>query len=263
MAVISLSSLHAEAARSSEDDDPDMPRIGQRWVSRIDPWHGVPSSLALRFGRAAIGGGLTPSAATSLLNDARFVAAVGAPDQGWGLLEAMIDEPAAIVDAYLLLQEWTDYTSAGATSFQYAFLSRHLELRNAYLADLGHMIAVRSDGAEVLVDIGTGRQIIGRDLLGVPIRAPGGAPLLRPSISPEDAAAQMWEEIGADPNDLDLGPVAAASPPGAPTGPGLDVKTESSDPGLVTPGIYLVAAAFLMSWLGFGAVMVVRRLRKP
>ena len=262
MTVISLFPLRADATGSTESDEPIIRSIGQRWVSRIDPWHGIPSSLALRFGRAAVAGGLTPSEAARLLNDDRFVAAVGAPDQGWGLLEALIDEPAAIVDASMLLRDGTEYTLAGATSFQYAFLSRHLELRNAYLADLGHMIAVRSDGIEVLVDVETGLQIISHDLLGIPIRAPGGAPLPTPSISPEDAAAQMWEDVGADPKALDPGP-AAASPPGAPTGPGLNAQTNSADPGLLTPGVYLVAAAFLVSWLGFGAVMVTRRLRKP
>jgi hypothetical protein len=163
----------------------------------------------------------------------------------------------------MLLHDRTEYTLAGATSFQYAFLSRHLELRNAYLADLGDMIAVRSDGLEVLVDIETGRQIIGRDLLGVPIRAPGGAPLPTPSISPEDAAAQMWEDAGIDPNDLDPNPIAAASPPGAPTGRGLNAQTISANQGLLTPGVYLVGAAFLASWLGFAAVMMARRLRRP
>ena len=105
MAVMLLFPPQAYAEGSNENDEPVIPSIGQRWVSRIDPWHGVPSvTLALRFGRAAVAGGLTPPAAVRLLNDDRFVLAVGAPDQGWGLLEALIDQPAAIVDAYMLLR---------------------------------------------------------------------------------------------------------------------------------------------------------------
>jgi hypothetical protein len=51
---------------------------------RIEPWHGIPQDLALRFGEAAFLAGLTKSEAAKLLNNDRFVAAVGSPDQGWG-----------------------------------------------------------------------------------------------------------------------------------------------------------------------------------
>ena len=118
---------------------------------------------------------------------------------------------------YILLREGRS-TPAGSDIVPVSFLSRHLELRNAYLADLGHMIAIRSDGAEVLVDVGTGRQIISRDLLGMPIRAPGGGPLPIVDLA-RGRAAQMWEAVGEEPNDLDPAPVAEASPLGAPTGP--------------------------------------------
>ena len=126
----------------AEGSEPE-PRIGRAWVAQLESWHGIPSSLAMRFGRAAVAGGLTPMDTARLLNDDRFVAAVGAPDQGWGLLEALIERPSTIVDAHMLLQGGSEYTRTGATSFQYAFLLRHPELRNAYLADLGDMIAVR------------------------------------------------------------------------------------------------------------------------
>lgn len=257
MALVSLLPLQPAAA-GPHDGRLD---IGPSWTQRIDPWSGVPSTLALRFGRAAVAGGLTPRQAAGLLNDSRFVAAVGAADQGWGLLEALVDQPAAIVDAHMLLQAGT-YTLAGATSFQYAFLSRHPELRNAYLSDLGHMIALRSDGVEVLVDIETGSQIIGRDLLGIPVRAPGGAPLPTPSITPEDAAAQMWDAAGIDPHDPSPGAVAAASPLDAPRRVGSSLAREGSNPGLFRPGVYFIAAAFVASWLGFAALMLIRRLRR-
>jgi len=45
----------------------------------------------------------------------------------------------------------------------------------------------------VLVDIETGRQYI-EGMLGAQVRAPGGGPIPSPSISPEEAAAQMWTE---------------------------------------------------------------------
>jgi hypothetical protein len=245
--------LHAEAATPA-------PKIGPGWAARIDPWHQVPSELAIRFGRAAVAGGLTAADAAGLLNDDRFVAAVGAPDQGWGLLEAMTEQPAVIVDAYMLLQDGTDYTVSGTTSFQYAFFLRHPELRNAYLADLGHMIAARPDGVEVLVDVATGRQIVSRYRLGIPIRAPGGGPLPVPSISPEEAAAQMWEDVGLDPDDPEARALAAPPANGLPrnTDPGA---SGGDGDGLLSPGLFLVAGAFLVSWLGFAAVMVLRRVR--
>jgi hypothetical protein len=61
-------------------------RIGARWLSTLDPWHAIPQELALRFGESAVSAGLTPAQAARLLNDGRFVAAVGAPDQGGGML---------------------------------------------------------------------------------------------------------------------------------------------------------------------------------
>ena len=49
-------------------------------------------------------------------------------------------------------------------------------------------------GVLVLVDIETGRQYIGQGMLGAQLRAPGGGPIPSPSISPEEAAAQMWAD---------------------------------------------------------------------
>jgi hypothetical protein len=256
--------LRAIAQVGPENDDADS-SLREGWLGTIDPWNGIPSELALRFGEAALSAGLEPSKAARLLNDGRFVSAVGAPDQGWGLLEAMIDSPTSIADAWILLREGNErLTASGDTSFQYAFMLRYPRFRNAYLADIGHMIAVRPDGAEVLVDIATGRQVIARDTLGIPIRAPGGAPLPIPSISPQETAGQMWEAAGIDPNDPNPGQDTSAERAAGPTGPGFDFELESDEPssGLLTPGLYLVVGAFLISWFGYAAVATIRRFRR-
>lgn len=238
--------------------------LPKRWLVRIEPWHGIPQDLALRFGEAAFLAGLTKSEAAKLLNNDRFVAAVGSPDQGWGLLEAMTLDSAAISDAWRILRTRGHLTTSGVTSFQYAFLQERPELRNAYLADLGHMIAVRADGAEVLVDIQTGRQVTGRNSLGVPVTAPGGG-LLPSTISPEEAAAQMWAQSGIDPNDPNPAeadaPASEITPAGPGPGPGFNYRTERTDD-YPTLAIYLVASAFVLSWVGYAAVMVARRLRR-
>lgn len=237
--------------------------LQRRWLTRIDSWHRIPPDLALRFGESALSVGLTQSEAARLLNEPRFVAAVGAPDQGWGLLEAMVQSPGSIADAWTLLRERNDQlTMSGDTSFQYAFMVEHPELRNPYLADIGRMIATRPDGMEVLVDLETGRQVISRGQLGIPLRAPGGGPLPTPSISPEDAAAQMWEEAGVDPDDPDPGRAVAAERPQGPSGPGFNFETDEPSQGLLTPGVYLVLGAFLIAWVGYGAVVIARHVRR-
>jgi hypothetical protein len=266
--IMTFSSPLASVAAGQELEPPARSKgqLGGAWMSRIDPWHGIPTDLAHRFGESALSAGLAPSEAARLLNDGRFVAAVGSPDQGWGMLEAMIEDPNSIADAWNLLREQGDLlTVSGVTSFQYVLMVEHPELRNAYLGDLGRMIAVRPDGAEVLVDLDTGLQVIGQDKLGIPIRAPGGAPLPTPSISPEEAAANMWEDVGVDPGDPDPGQVSAADQQGKPTGPGFnfDLEPEKPSQGLLTPGLYLVAGGFLIAWLGFATVIAARRFRRP
>lgn len=253
-------------AQERESSAQSQDKLGKGWVLRIDPWYGVPTELALLFGKSAVSAGLAPSEAARLLNDWRFVAAVGAPDQGWGMLEGMIEDPSSIAVAWNLLRDRGDLLSvSGVTSLQYALMVERPELRNAYLGDLGRMIAVRPDGAEVLVDLETGLQVIGQDKLGIPIRAPGGAPLPSPSISPEEAAASMWEDVGVNPDDPDPGQVSAADGQGGPTGPGFNFDFEPDQPsqGLLTPGLFLVAGAFLVAWVGYAAVVVARRLRRP
>lgn len=238
--------------------------LHRRWLTRIDAWHGIPPDLALRFGESALSVGLTQSEAARLLNEPRFVAAVGAPDQGWGLLEAMVQSPGSIADAWALLRERGDQlTLSGDTSFQYAFMLEYPELRNPYLADIGRMIATRPDGIEVLVDLETGRQVISRGQLGIPLRAPGGGPLPTPSISPEEVAAQMWDEAGIDPDDPNPGGIEAAGRPEGPSGPGFNFEIDEPSQGLLTPGIYLVLGAFLIAWTGYVVVTAVRRFRRP
>lgn len=251
--------LIALAQSRQAEESATLPR---GWLRRLDGWYGIPSDLALRFGRVAVSAGLRPAEAARLLNDDRFVAAVGSPDQGWGLLEGMTENLDSIADAWdLLRQKGQSLASAGVGSFQYAFLAQHPELRNAYLADLGRMVAVRSDGVEVLVDIETGRQVTGRDSLGTAVRAPGGGPLPTPSISPEEEAARMWEAVGIDPDD----PLQDEAPqPGAgPGGPGFDFNTDEAPGWLDGPGAYLILAAFMIAWLGYAAVFLLRRLGRP
>lgn len=161
----------------------------------------IPTQLAVKFGRAAVAGGLTGGQALGMLNDQRFAAAVGSPDQGYGLLEAMIQHPSYIQKGYVLLAD-RHYTASGADSLQTAIMSVVPELRNAYLKDLGLMAVDNGSGILVLVDIETGRQYIGQGMLGAQLRGPrwgthpialhlpggGGRPDVdrgRPSRSPE------------------------------------------------------------------------------
>jgi hypothetical protein len=224
--------------------------IGETWLARLDPGLQIPRDLAVKFGQAAVVQGLTKGQALAMLNDLRFAAAVGSPDQGYGLLEAMIANPGYIVKAYELLAD-RSYSSSGADSLQSAIMSVVPQLRNAYLKDLGLMAVKGSAGVLVLVDIETGLQYIGHGLLGTQLRAPGGGPLPSPSISPEEAAAQMWAQADAH---------AAATP--SPEPGGLWKIQDHPDRDLLSaPGLYVGAALFLLAWVGWGAVALGRRLR--
>ena len=224
--------------------------FGEAWLARLDPGLQIPRDLAVKFGQAAVAQGLTKGQALAMLNDLRFAAAVGSPDQGYGLLEAMIANPDYIVRAHELLAD-RSYSSSGADSLQNAIMSVVPQLRNAYLKDLGLMAVNGSGGVLVLVDIETGRQYIGHGLLGVQLRAPGGGPLPSPSISPEEAAAQMWAQAEAH---------AAASPTPEPGGL-WKVQDHPDRSWLSSPGLYVGVALFLLAWMGWGAVAVGRRLR--
>ena len=251
-----------EGVQDAETGSSDRSSLSQRWLARVDPWHAIPADLALRFGAAAISVGLTPSEAARLLNDDRFVAAVGAPDQGWGLLESMIAAPAAIADAREILRDHgAALTRSGVTSFQSALFLERPELRNGYLVDVGRMIATRADGVEVLVDLETGRQVLGRDHLGVAIRAPGGGPLPSPAMSPDEVAAQMWADAGIDPNDPDPVETLERAQPNLPSGQGLNIRADPRE-GLFAPAALLVLGAFLLAWTGYAVVALVRRLRR-
>jgi hypothetical protein len=232
---------------ASAAEDPGGGDFGPSWLARLDPSLQIPQDLAAKFGRAAVADGLTGAQALAMLNDRRFAAAVGSPDQGYGLLEAMIRNPSYIGKVYPLLAD-RQYAVSGADSLQTAIMSVVPPLRNAYLKDLGLMAVDNGNGVLVLVDIQTGRQYIGHGLLGGQLRAPGGGPIPSPSISPEEAAAQMWETARA---------AAAASPaPG-----GLWKLPGDHGHGLMTPGLLVTAALFLLAWVGFAVLSVSRRLR--
>jgi len=224
--------------------------IGEAWLARLDPGLQIPRDLAVKFGKAAMAQGLTKGQALAMLNDLRFAAAVGSPNEGYGLLEAMIANPDYIVKAHELLAD-RSYSSSGADSLQNAIMSVVPQLRNAYLKDLGLMAVKGSAGVLVLVDLETGRQYIGHGLLGAQLRAPGGGPLPSPSISPEEAAAQMWANANGQ---------AAATP--SPQPGGLWKVQDHPEKGLLySPGLYVGAVLFLVAWVGWGAVALGRRLR--
>lgn len=225
--------------------------IDEAWLVRLDPGLQIPKDLAMKFGQAAVTHGLTKGQALGMLNDLRFAAAVGSPNEGYGLLEAMIANPDYIVRAHELLAD-RSYTSSGADSLQNAIMSVVPQLRNAYLKDFGLRAVKGSAGVLVLVDIETGRQYIGHDLLGAQLRAPGGGPLPSPSISPEEAAAQMWADAEAN--------TMGASP--SPEPGGLWKVQDHPDNGwLSSPGLYVGVGLFLVAWVGWGALALGRRLR--
>lgn len=256
LVTVVLILIPAAALAANPDDTPE--KLGWSWLARMDPSSQIPADLALHFGHAAISAGLTKGQAAAMLNDNRFTSALGSPDQGYGMLEAMIDHPVYIPKAQALLANH-NYSAAGADSLQNAIMGAVPELRNAYLKDLGLMAVKGPAGVLVLVDIETGRQVIGQGRLGTQLRAPGGGPLPKPAVSPEEAAAQMWAQA------------AAVS---GPRGPGFNFSTddrpgfglapaigESHGRGLLTPGVYLVGLSFVIAWGGYAVASVIRRMR--
>ncbi len=231
-------------ALATGSDEAAGARVRQSWLSRLDPDVLIPADLALRFARAAVAEGLTEGQAARMLNDERFAAAIGAPDQGYGLLEGMIQEPSYIANAQALLED-PDLTSSGADSLQNALMSLMPELRNAYLEDLGLMAVEAPTGVLVLVDIETGRQYVGNGHLGAQLRAPGGGPLPLPSMSPGQA------DVVAE----------ASTTPSPPLGGLWQVPADRPERGLVTPGLYVGAGLFLIAWAAYAVIAVVRRLR--
>lgn len=218
--------------------------VGERWASRLDPTTGIPASLALKAANAAIAHGMTAGRVAALFNYEPFAAAVGAANQGYGALEAMSEHPEWVQTAYDLMRAGgRRYTASGALSFQAALFQAVPELRNGYLGDLGHMVAMGPNGVEVLVDIETGRQVVGQGHLGRPITAPGGGPLEAPAVSPDEAAPAMWTEVGPRPDEV--------NPLGA---------TPSRSFGSI---LYLVSGLALLLGLGVPAVRkVVSRRRE-
>lgn len=217
------------------------PTLGAHFAARIDP--GIPSELALRFARAAVGAGLTQAEAARILNDQRFRTAIGSTDQGYGMLQAITEHPDAIVRALELVRRH-DLTAAGADSLQNAIMSLDLEIRNGYLEDLGEMAVVRGDGALVLVDLETGRQVIGQGKLGVPLRAPGGGPLPSPAPPPAVPPSPV-----STPSDV-------PQPPG-----GVNVTVSQSDWSHLMPGIVVVGTLFVIAWAGYGLIAIGRWFR--
>lgn len=232
-------------------------KLGPAWTSRLDPGSQIPSGLAIRFGKAALSVGLTKGQAAAMMNDERFAMAIGAPDSGYGMLESMIKHPERIAQARILLKNH-DLSAWGADSVQNALMEVAPPLRNAYLSDFGLMAVKGPVGALVLVDIETGRQYVGQGRLGTQLRAPGGGPLPEPTVP----------EPSIEPQPAVAAGIAAA------TGPGLNFSTNqrpglglapatgrSNSRGLLTPGVYLVAALFLVAWGGYAVVALMRRRR--
>jgi hypothetical protein len=215
------------------------PRVGRRFAERIDP--GIPASTALRFARAAVDAGLSPAEAARMLNDDRFRMAVSSAGQAFEPLEALSEDPAAIRRAMELVRDHA-YTVAGAESLQNAILGLSLDIKNAYLRGLGRMAVLTDDGRMVLVDIETGREVRGHDMLGALIRAPGGGPLPSPSPLPT-----------ASPSS---GTYALGQPPGG----GIDVTAAEGDWTRLKPGLLLVVGLFAIAWIGFGLTLLGRRL---
>ncbi len=218
---------------------PDPAKLGRWFVERIDP--GIPPSVAVGFARAAVGAGLTPAEAARMLNDDRFRAAVSSSGQGFEPLEALSNDPAAIRRALNLVRSHR-FTAAGADSLQNAILGLSLDIRNAYLQDLGHMAVLTDDGRLVLIDIETGREVRGHGMLGGLIRAPGGGPLASPSALPSPMTSPVPDEL--------------RQPPGG----GIDVTVLEGDWTQIKIGLLLVVGLFGIAWIGFGLILVGRRL---
>ncbi len=259
-ATLALALLLAWPAEAlAAGSGPASKSLGRWWLTRLDPSFRIPDDFAIRFGNAALSVGLTKGQAAAMLNDPRFSLAVGAPDTGYGMLEAMIKDPEKIVQAQTLLKNH-DLSAWGSDSVQTALIDVAPALRNAYLADFGLMAVNGPNDVLVLVDIETGKQYIGQGHLGTQLRAPGGGPLPEPVLPEPIIDTQIQAEA--------QGAVAAATGPGfnftSNGSPGLGLAPatgESNDHVLLTPGIYLVGLMFVLAWGGYAVVAVIRRIR--
>ncbi len=215
-------------------------RLPGRFADLIEP--GIPTDVALRFARAAVHSGLAPPQVLRILNDERFRSAMGS--QGYGLLDALSKDPSAIRRTLKLVRR-RDLGYAGADSLQNAIMAINLHIRNGYLRDLGHMAVQLPSGTLVLLDVATGRQVLGQGRLGALLRAPGGGPL--PS-----------------PNSPTFEPLAAPSPSAVPQPPGggLEVTGPEAAWSRLALGIALVTGLFAVAWIGYALVAVGRRARR-
>jgi hypothetical protein len=215
-------------------------RLPGQFARLIEP--GIPTEVALRFSRAAVDAGLTPPQVLRVLNDERFRSAIGS--QGYGLLEALSKYPRAIRRTLRLVRR-RDLGYAGADSLQNAIIAINLHIRNGYLRDVGHMAVQLPSGGLVLVDVASGRQVLGQGRLGALLRAPGGGPL--PSSTPP-----TFERPAAP----------SPSPVPQPRGGGLEVTTREGAWSRLAPGIALVIGLFAVAWIGSALVAVGRRARR-
>jgi len=258
IAVGVVAVVPASALAQAQTSEPG-PRVGKHWLSRLDVGVQMPKDLALRFARAAVATGLTKTQAAQMLNDDRFAAAVGSPDQGYGMLEAIIRDPEKLRQAYELLAD-AHLTASGADSLQNSLMSVVPELRNAYLEDLGLMAVEEPIGVLVLIDIETGRRYLGEGLLGTQLRAPGGGPLPSPSVVPgaDETMSSLPPSPTPDPGGNATGPVSLPSEPG---GLWQLPREDSERPLLSSPFIYLGAGLFLLAWVGYAVLAIARRFR--
>ncbi len=218
--------------------------LGKAWFSRLDPGLQIPDQLALRFHNAAVAQGLTPSQAAKMLNDERFAMALGSPDQGFGMLESLINHPDQIPRARELLND-PSLTASGADSIQNAVMEVVPQLRNAYLKDIGLRAVEGPTGALVLVDIETGRQVVGGGRLGGLLRAPGGGPLPSPDVvPPEEQTPQVLAQPTPSPSGDDV------------RSGGLNVHPERT---LMSPWVAVGVGIFVLTWVMFFVGALVRR----
>jgi hypothetical protein len=215
-------------------------RLPGQFTDLIEP--GIPADVALRFARAALNAGLTPPQVLRILNDDRFRSAMGT--QGYGLLMALSKYPRAIRRTLKLVRRH-DLGYAGADSLQNAIIAINLHIRNGYLRDVGHMAVQLPGGGLVLVDVATGRQVLGQGRLGALLRAPGGGPLPSPT-------SPAFEPLAAPT------PSAVPQPPGG----GLEVTERPAAWSRLELGIALVMGLFAVAWIGYASVAVGRRSRR-
>jgi hypothetical protein len=241
LVVVLPASAFAQSSRSDT-------KVGRSWLSRLDRDLQISEDLALSFAKAAVAEGLRPGQAARMLSDSRFASAVGSPNQAF---EALIEHPDRITRVKALLSTH-DYAVAGSDSLQNALMEAVPALRNVYLKDLGLRAVKGPTGVLVLVDIQTGRQVLGHGMLGALVRAPGGGPLPSPAISPEDPADASRADISAVPPTPD--PL-----PGPWKIPG---KNDPNRGLLSSPFVLLGPGLFLFAWSGYALVALKRRLRR-